>query len=1112
MAADSDSSSNFTKSGPSKIGLPRRSRQQPLQLQQQPQVQAAVGGTSFPRRPEPGKVKLKLPKRCRHAFGARRTLVCQSGREKAARASLKKMSNRLSTAYLNQGEALTMTVEKVIAEKRLSKKSQKEIRQKLRQGIPQRKGFGLLAKASVAVRALMKAKAGQSSDFQILEMAFDTKRFGKNARADKHQKSQRQLARNIKGTSYAHLLSSGFLLNKVAEVSESKAGLVDFVTDDLRFDETQQRLRMSLGALLLSSQMSNATHVGVFLRAIRWQVTKAPGKSQIYVFDVVHTPVAMLSTSAGCLHCVLRTLPGTGSPSYFEGQFDRIARTARYGNLRLRTVDGASSIERFLHWELLSLVDSDSSYHASNHCDFHCESLISNTVSTSVFAEPAQEKGAEGDKRRGHVAFHQDMYIMSRFFIAGSTWLRILFSIAASISGSVEVKQGPPPPDCGHVIMEIFEFCRFKHKRGAIHKACWEEGVFTKENPHTWWVDLLFVASVLNGEWWEQCCTGKFVHYCNGCCVDKAHTVRKIVICFLRCFFRSKPGIPALSRWLTMGKALDFYVPAVCSGALRLFTLAGCEAIVKQYGEPGEMQAPSMHTDPDFVRDFNWGKVQGGRAARTKKVLGQLRIAGMMVIYAWVHAPMRFLNAWQLWATKREGDPCETRPILDFLTDRFSPIVRICQHYRWLLICPNNRRLAAMRFADYTSWGEFQETPLHRRFRSGVYTSDSWHWYRYTKKYRRGPFPLARASDNRLSEKEREVANQEFVDLGWCCSCWGVGKKLKRSGAIMCAGDFSKPNVKALCTELGNARTNNSGPECCHARAQQHNHPANSWESFVADFVLSEVAARGLDAGPGKSSEADRAEESGAGRHHSESADQAEESEEQTLSGFNGKQVYHQVCIKADKVAAASEGRQGLGAAKLWPQVIQKWERLSDEEKAAYEAIGAENAAKKRRVDKSTSLAQGLGDEPQGAPLPIEPIGATVPMEVEQLQPEEKCCHCGVIGKLRPPIAVNAALALRREADGSVSKYPLAVERLADAKAGAGGISGLSKAMRQRICKVGRDLGGIPETLKPLPVCGLVCRKKWATSIGKAMKKAFNKIVADIGGPTKVVELLPCWI
>ncbi len=84
-----------------------------------------------------------------------------------------------------------------------------------------------------------------------------------------------------------------------------------------------------------------------------------------------------------------------------------------------------------------------------------------------------------------------------------------------------------------------------------------------------------------------------------------------------------------------------------------------------------------------------------------------------------------------------------------------------------------------MKFAwcSCESWEAFQGSALHSTFRAAIFASDSWHWYRNEKKYARGPFPLARAADTRLSEAERRDANQEFVDQQFCCSCWGVGKK-----------------------------------------------------------------------------------------------------------------------------------------------------------------------------------------------------------------------------------------------------------------------------------------------------------------------------------------------
>ena len=94
---------------------------------------------------------------------------------------------------------------------------------------------------------------------QALVATFDTSVVGLGALASKHGLSITQMRRHIKATAFI----TGRLYYRLAEtlVQFCREIEVGLITDLLQFDETRQRLLMSLGRNVLQTQMSNAASV-----------------------------------------------------------------------------------------------------------------------------------------------------------------------------------------------------------------------------------------------------------------------------------------------------------------------------------------------------------------------------------------------------------------------------------------------------------------------------------------------------------------------------------------------------------------------------------------------------------------------------------------------------------------------------------------------------------------------------------------------------------------------------------------------------------------------------------------------------------------------------------
>eukprot|EP00969_Alexandrium_andersonii_P001195 54215-Alexandrium_andersonii.AAC.1 len=122
----------------------------------------------------------------------------------------------------------------------------------------------------------------------------------------------------------------------------------------------------------------------------------------------------------------------------------------------------------------------------------------------------------------------------------------MLYSVGGYVRENMRISREAPPLQWKRLHTALITLVSLAHTRGAING----QGA---QGTTTWWDDLLFLVSVLNGDW-----TSKYlIHHCNGCCTSPTDTYMKIVAVVSRIKLRCRPGVPALSRWQTMGPSLD---------------------------------------------------------------------------------------------------------------------------------------------------------------------------------------------------------------------------------------------------------------------------------------------------------------------------------------------------------------------------------------------------------------------------------------------------------------------------------------------------------------------------------------------------------------------------
>ena len=306
--------------------------------------------------------------------------------------------------------------------------------------------------------------------------------------------------------------------------------------------------------------------------------------------------------------------------------------------------------------------------------------------------------------------------------------------------------------------------------------------------------------------------------------------------------------------------------------------------------------------------------------------------------------------SWELRSAKRSQDICCPGVILEFCTDRFSPITKAQQYLRYLFAGPNNpRKFAIALYAGFSTSGEFcsSKHPLYMRFRSAVFATSAWLWARFHK-YKEPKWLLAKAHDPRLTVSERADARDSFMGYSSCCLDPGCSRKL-RKGQVLVSADVNSAAMTAIGQEIARIWPNNNACECQRARNQRHNTQQSAWETLAADHILAEQNAASEQASatlsqcslalqPAETTSQSPAQmEDISGTNREDTVSEVEH-----IGGTNERLVMHQMLLRRYK-----KEKRKVAPQMIWNEIDPALGRLSPEQRAVVVGIGKRTAEKK---------------------------------------------------------------------------------------------------------------------------------------------------------------------
>ena len=256
----------------------------------------------------------------------------------------------------------------------------------------------------------------------------------------------------------------------------------DLGVDKLKCDETKQRLKLKLGEEILASQSTNAPHVFLVLRKLLW----SKGDLDM-TYEHGFPPVPCLTTTAGTLHAIFHKLPGLGSSQQYNRVLDTMSANCE-DLLKLRTMDGAKSNNKYTAWEIMNDANLSSVFLVAMHCLLHVNSLIGSALTVALFP-----------------LFPEALYCASKFLRMGDFFLRMMYSAPELVKGFT-ISIEPPDAKWPRIHKAFILLVSLLHKGSTVYTAY----VGPKA---TWWTDLLFLISVLNGNW----LSATLIHHCRGC-------------------------------------------------------------------------------------------------------------------------------------------------------------------------------------------------------------------------------------------------------------------------------------------------------------------------------------------------------------------------------------------------------------------------------------------------------------------------------------------------------------------------------------------------------------------------------------------------------------------
>ena len=338
--------------------------------------------------------------------------------------------------------------------------------------------------------------------------------------------------------------------------------------------------------------------------------------------------------------------------------------------------------------------------------------------------------------------------------------------------------------------------------------------------------------------------------------------------------------------------------------------------------------------------------------------------------------------------------------------------------------------------------------------------------------------------------------------------------------------------------------------ECLHARNQRHVHFNSKWSALCSDFVCSEAAAA-KSANDAKIAVSKRMLTNAVTGAAPGPPGEAASQQVVSVQGLGPRsddlpKGQHPLAVFMQKrIKALKRSNQPV------PPVCGPWWKelgiefngptTSEEERNSCRRIAAYNNSQPRTKQRTnTVVAQALvaskhgsgaisdGDAAVGADnraaLVASPIGGGDFLSVPSLRPDQRCGVCGCIGSEHRLPRTDLSLMLRSDPDSTaallspgkptLSEHPLSESRFAAEKAEwSGGLKAISNAFDQHITSVGRNLGGIPDSLPGRHRCGDLCIHELSDaqrSLEEQLRHLVRDVVNNCGGVKHVPEKQPC--
>ena len=572
----------------------------------------------------------------------------------------------------------------------------------------------------------------------------------------------------------------------------------------------------------------------------------------------------------------------------------------------------------------------------------------------------------------------------------------------------------------------------------------------------------------------------------------------------------------------------------------------------------------------EFISDFDWNKMANQRCNFTIEWLQEAQVSCKLIVYAITISALRYLNAWTL---NQTDSYCGQGALLDLCTTKYSPYCHCMQYLRSVVSVDNPRFTALAFFAGFRIRSEFinSEHPTNLTCRSAVLATSAWNYWR-SLKYKHGWHSLVPLTDDRLTEEEQSQSATRFYGKKPCCHDPGCGRKVRKR--LTKASDLFNKRNKRFSRSLRKVPVENGRVESLHARGQRHNAVTTSWAMFSGDFVNSQAkchsrkfaelrddAFRALAPPPSPSPPSSAA--------LMNNIDVNDDDEDESLgAGTNPKLILQQRMLKEAK--ARKEKLPPMP--EFWKRVDAKLNdimRNKPDEFRELQRIGDHNASKKRKTT-AKSTTKPVWDETEGPErvkvaienlcystqsssrppalaLMCEPCGgdnssssssssaadpghkvaAVVPPggQIPVLKSTSICPRCQLPGSkhrvqtqhletwLR--VQPDAAETLLENGDAGLSETPISASRFAVEKyRHGGGLQQMTTKFTDSVCRIGRDLGKVPEHQAPLRNCPPnLCLNGALSPDGYSLRTqllaTFTDIVTDFGGPSKVALSMP---